>query len=348
MQSSICFISETSRKDRPILDPSVRYRCYHPAEFLQREGHHCAVYSGANFFEAPVYDHDVFVFHRPNTARPGFERTFNTLLRMGRTLIADYDDLIFGTEKIALGSSAVKNRTLSPETAIQSFASNLDAMRHFDKISVSTTPLGDMVKRFNRGAEVRISHNHLPVTMTRPHMEFGTPYRVRPKGTIGYFAGTNSHNRDFPIVEEVLHRVLLENADFSLLVVGPVSLPASLASLPNVVTAPPIGYWRLPYLMTLCNTVIAPLEDGEFNACKSRVKFLEAALAGCRLIASPIPDMEAIGGTRLVLARNKDEWYEALSAPETGEAELHRVEANLRFLEEERNLDGLKGLGGLT
>ena len=36
-----------------------------------------------------------------------------------------------------------------------------------------------------------------------------------------------------------------------------------------------VDYWQLFELMTYCHTSIAPLEETNFNACKSNVKFLE-------------------------------------------------------------------------
>ena len=149
------------------------------------------------------------------------------------------------------------------------------------------------------------------------------------------------------MVEAALHRVLSENSRLQLLVVGPVTVPQSIASLPNVSVTPAVNYLRLPSLMSLCNTVIAPLEKSAFNACKSRVKFLEAALSGCRLIASPIPDMQMIGADHLELADNLNDWYEALSEPISGVEQQALAERNFDFLKAHRSIDGLVTLGDL-
>lgn len=345
MHPTICFISETGQHDRPLLDPSVRYRCYHPSEALLRQGLPCTIRSASSFFENPLYHFDIYVFHRPNVARPGFLRTLAALSELGRRVIADYDDLIFGGEDAALASSAVKNATLTPEKAISAFAANLEAMMLFENVTVSTTKLAEKVAAYNSGAKVTVVPNRIPDSISVPHREYGTAFRKRPGGSLGYFAGTKSHDHDLKIVEEVLHRVLLENPDFTLRVIGPVKLPASITALPNVVFAPPLSYWRLPFAMSYCDTVIAPLEDTEFNACKSRVKFLEAALSGCRLVASPIPDMAEIGTAYMELPVSKDDWYEALSEIEGEEAARSRVERNLNFLEMNKGLDSATILG---
>ncbi|MDO2935983.1 glycosyltransferase [Paeniglutamicibacter sulfureus] len=338
--TSICFVSETGRSERPINDPSVRYRCYHPAEVLVGQGNFVSVYSAAQFYKDPNFDYDVYVFHRPNKARGNFLPILRQLRGAGKTLIADYDDLIFGDEGMALQSSAAKNGTLTPERAIAAFASNLAGLREFDKVSVSTSPLAQRVQQSNPDADVHVVPNIIPPSVLSIHGELATYLAPRPSTAIGYFAGTKSHDRDFPVVADALHRVLMENPDFTLMVIGPVAVPPALAALPNVSTAPVVNFLRLPGLMTLCSTVIAPLEMSDFNACKSRVKFLEAALSGCRLLASPIPDMRSFESESLELMESLDDWYEALSTP-VKPGGYPRAEENFEFLRSASHVDGL-------
>jgi hypothetical protein len=66
--------------------------------------------------------------------------------------------------------------------------------------------------------------------------------------------------------------------------------------------------------MSVCSCVIAPLEDTLFNSCKSRVKYLEASLSGCRLVASPIDDMRRVSAPNLALATKQSEWAELIVA----------------------------------
>lgn len=342
-RQSVCFVSETGQT-RPLMDPSVRYRCFHPAEKLMIEGHRCTITTAAKFYETPNLGHDIYIFHRPNAARPNFTTIIDALKRQGAILIADYDDLIFGTPDIALASSAVKNGTLSEERAIIAFASNLAGLRVFEKVTTSTEPLANRVREFHPDARVEVVPNFLPDSILRPHIKNGTPFIKRPSTSIGYFAGTRSHDKDFPVVDAVLHRVLLENPEFSLLIIGPVKIPIGIAALPNVTVAPASNFLRLPALMSMCATVIAPLEMSEFNECKSRVKFLEAAIGGCRLIATPIPDMISIGAPHLILAENSNDWYEALSNPLDGHASKALARRNLEYICVNNGIDGLRSL----
>jgi len=325
---SICYVSETGRIDRPILDPSVRYRCFHPGEVLGKMGHTVAIYSAARFYDAPCLDYDAYVFHRPNVARKRFSQTIGKLKFLGKTLIADYDDLIFGGEELALVSSAVKNGTLSESAAITAFGSNLEALGFFDIVSTSTKALAEKALELNPSAHVNVLHNFIPPSVLEVHDSLGTSSTSRSEFRLGYFSGTKSHNSDFPIVSDVLHKILSENRKSSLLIVGPVDLPPGISSLPNVTTLPTVDYWRLPSLMKQCSIVIAPLEETSFNSCKSRVKYLESALAGCRLVASPIPDMSEIGSDFMDFALSKNDWYNFLSRRSSKEELVTSAGAN--------------------
>lgn len=162
------------------------------------------------------------------------------------------------------------------------------------------------------------------------HQALGTPNRPRHGRNVGYFAGTKSHNLDFPVVAPALARLLSEDRNLHFTVVGPVELPGSVASLPNVRQMGPVNYNRLPGLMSRFATVIAPLEKSLFNECKSRVKYLEACLAGCRLVASPIPDMVTVGQQSVAFANDDNDWYENLLTEVTAPNDLaHSMLHNL-------------------
>jgi glycosyltransferase involved in cell wall biosynthesis len=345
LKASICFVSETGRFSRPLLDPSVRYRCFHPAEALSRVGHVVAVYSAREFLAEPCLDYDVYIFHRPSISNSVFLRVFEQLSILNRVLIAEYDDLIFGDETTALSSSIVKNNNATAAEAIETFSINASTLDLFDRISVSTRPLAAKVRAQRPNAKVVVTPNEVPDSILAPHLERRTPFKRRDVHTIGYMAGTKSHNSDFPIIRDVLHRILMENENFRLLVVGPVALPFAIASLPNVMTLDAVSYFQLPHLMSMCHTVVAPLETSAFNDCKSRVKFLEAALSGCRLVASPIPDMVEIGGKHMVLASSQEDWYEALCHPYDESDQLGRIQGNLNYLAQRTAIDSLKEVG---
>lgn len=322
----VCFVSFTSRKERPILDPSVRYRCYHHAEALADLGFTCAVLSADQFLTAPTYDYDVYVFHRPSVSDARFESAIYKLNSLGKIIFGDYDDLIFGNKESALESSIAKNKVKTLEETEKIFKENLDGLKLINNFFVSTEPLARQVRKYKESAQVTTVPNTIPNSIIEMVASYGLVHAPRSPKSLGYFCGTKSHDKDFPIVAEILYRVLCEDRDMSLLIVGPLTLPPSIAAHPRVTKVDAVGYLRLFSPMASCGTVIAPLEDTMFNDCKSRVKFLEAALTGCRLVASPIDDMRRLDGAERDLPTNENDWYAALSSPPS-ELERRRMAA---------------------
>jgi glycosyltransferase involved in cell wall biosynthesis len=87
------------------------------------------------------------------------------------------------------------------------------------------------------------------------------------------------------------------------------------------------------YLAGLKNVDVAccPLADAPFNRCKSTVKAMEAAAAGCAVVASPTVYGQALThGEDALLCETKEEWLAALERLVADEAERRRLAGNLR------------------
>lgn len=340
-KKNICFITETGKKDEKISDASVRYRCYHIAETLLLDGHFCSIYSSEQFFSNPNLDFDVYIFHRPTTKRSGFNRLIKSLKNLNKILIADYDDLIFGDYQIYTKCAAVRNKNLSEESAEIVFRSNLEALSEFTNVTTSTKMLSEYAKKYNSNANVSTVNNFIPQSLISTYSNSILNIKKPKNDVIGYFSGSASHNFDLEMIADVLDRVLIENPNYGFMVVGPVQLSPKIKHLRNVKTLPLVPYQKLPSLMMLCSKIIAPLENNEFNQCKSRVKFLESMLANCDLISSPIQDMSDIKSKHLKLAKNKDEWYELLCRRSEYKPEQLFNKRNYQMLESMINLKSL-------
>jgi hypothetical protein len=236
------------------------------------------------------------------------------LRRLGKTLIADYDDLIFGDEGSAAASSVVKNGVLSLEAAVRAFSSNLSALLQFDKVSASTHPLSEIVRNHNSRCDARVFANSIPASVLSRVENTGVHLARRNRKDIGYFSGTRSHDLDFRLVADAIFDILEQDEEVHFRVIGPLAVEDRLKEHPRAHFAPAVSYWSLPHVMSVCSCVIAPLEDTLFNSCKSRVKYLEASLSGCRLVASPIDDMRRVSAPNLALATKQSEWAELIVA----------------------------------
>lgn len=276
-------------------------------------GHICSVVSLREFVENPSFDFDAYIFHRPSFAEQALAKILTRLKRGRKILIADYDDLIFGDESVALQSSIAKNSSLPAEQILSIFRNNLAGLQPFKKVTVSTRPLRKAVREANGRARVDVVENAIPQSVFDLAEVTGFWKKRRPLKNVGYFSGTLSHNRDFSVVSDVIYRLLAEQEDLQFWIIGPLEVEDRFRHHPRVHVRPHVAYWQLPEVMSRCTLCIAPLEKSGFNDCKSRVKFLEAGLSGCHLVATPIDDMTLVRNASITLPTTHDDWYRALS-----------------------------------
>ncbi|MCU0749508.1 MAG: glycosyltransferase [Akkermansiaceae bacterium] len=308
--NSVCFISTTSRVETPVIDPSTRYRCFHPATVLSEAGCKCSVTSTAKFFGHPSHEFDSYVFHRPIHSEAMIE--FVEWARSnGRRIIADYDDLIFGDEATAMQSSTYKNGVMDRDMVVNAFEANLSALRLFDKVTVSTKPLRSQVLFYHPGIEVTVVPNRISRSYAKASMLFSHK-RMEKKGvSIMYASGTKSHDLDFLVAEDALLRLLEQDSVSRLDLVGPLAVSDQIAKHPKVHRIRHTDIFRLPRVKAAADLLIAPLELSVFNRCKSGIKFLESAIQGIPLVCTPIDDFAPHQG-HFTPAERPDEWFDAM------------------------------------
>lgn len=312
---SILFISNTSRHIRPYYDPSTRYRCFNFAQSLSAEGHATSCVSQAVFQRqtAQFSSYDLFVFHRPALTPELAEFLITT---PSERLIADFDDLNFSVGHAA-ETPAVRTRYENVSTVSKNLAKIAGAASLFKKFSSSTSPLSRHLSELFKAEQSAVIHNGIDPTFSGISQLIRglNPVKTRPYD-LAYFPGTASHNPDLKMIEEPLRQALAAKKSLKILVAGPVKIPDSLANYSaQIHKADYVAFHELPRLMAQSKFVLAPLENTEFNQCKSGLKFFEAALAGCTVIATPIPDIDRFESILLRKCSNQTEWLTALTTP---------------------------------
>jgi hypothetical protein len=328
---SILFISNTSRHARPYYDPSARYRCFNVAQSLSFENYPTACISQAVFqknidtFKA----YDYYVFHRP-ALTPEFAEF--SLSKSQERLIADFDDLNFSVQH-ADQTPAVRTRNENVSTVSKSLAKIAGAASLFNQFSSSTAPLtAHIAKLFNPDNNLVIPNGVDPTFAGICQLaREAFPVNKRPY-TYAYFPGTASHNPDLQMIERALKAALNKDPSANILIAGPVKIPDSLEGFAHRIhKADYVTFHELPVLMAKSKFVLAPLENTEFNQCKSGLKFFEAALVGCSVIGTPIPDIDRFESSLLRKCSTEDEWIDALTRPITltaGEIETEARKVN--------------------
>ena len=167
---------------------------------------------------------------------------------------------------------------------------------------------------------------------------------------IFYGSGTQAHNSDFieqalPALERVLKEVPLAR----LVVVGYLRLPKAFRTrfakqytqLPAVKSVQ--GYWSL---LEQADINIAVLHDDSINACKSELKWFEAACFGIPSVLSSTANYRDVvmDGKDAFLATTAEEWYSAIRKL-AGSQELRQRmgQAAMQRAKEDYNLQVLGG-----
>ncbi|MCF1458316.1 MAG: hypothetical protein LPH21_12400 [Shewanella sp.] len=287
-------------------DSSARYRCYNPADDLSSQGALADVCHVAQLSRKLIGLYDVFIFCRP-LYEGACKKAINLLKAQGKTIVADYDDLLFGKEN-AVYSPRYINQKSSKRFIFSANKSYTRALDFFDGFIASTVPLANQIKKLKPEAECCVVHNGI----NKRWFDLATRVKLSEKSRIGYFAGGACHNSDFRSITPALLRFLAEKKHCGLLLPEALSVDESLAASARLERFEKKHFLQLPEIMADCTVNIAPLLDNKFNRCKSSIKFLESAAVGVPLIASPIPDFMRFSSRGLWFAENEQEWLEHL------------------------------------
>ena len=300
------YISNSKHLLYPTRDASTRYRCFNPVEALNEMGHIADLCTQHELSQRHLDAYDVYIFHRPRYTRR-LQKYVNRLNRSSQITIADYDDLLF-TPELASFSPIVRNGQASIRIARKLHENYLAALGLFDHFTTSTEPLAEQIRDKIPTAAISVIHNgYSPTWLYQSEQAVPDADVV----TAGYFPGTRSHDHDFALIKHPLENWLRSESN-RLMVVGPLRMENSGMAQTSVTRRPHVPYHALPRLISQCNVTLAPLESTPFNQCKSGIKFIESALSGVPLIASPIPDIARFVQAGALLAHTPSEFGEML------------------------------------
>lgn len=309
----VLFISQTARVDAPYLDPSVRYRCYNPAEEFVKYNVLVDVIAQQRLTCDMLDNYDAFIFHRPYGGDEKLEIFVEKIKNQNKFMMADYDDLIFAP-KYALHSSIYINEVRTETQTKAIFNANYKGLCYFDHFSVSTEPLKQQILELRPDAHVVVIPNGLSVKLLSTLDISQRKSKESVLKVISYLSGTASHNNDFAFVASVLAEFMKNNKDYSLGVYGPLDIEDCVISPFDLIRFPHKNYREFLASIGRTHINIAPLAPNNiFNECKSGLKFFESGIWGIPTIASPIADFKRFAGSSgLQLANDENEWLQCL------------------------------------
>ena len=291
-ETCVAYFCETQGKG------TFRYRVYNMAQVLNSTG---GAVSASYFFLDDMHGlteiadtADLLVI-----CRTRYDHRVSHLIgafrRRGKRVLFDVDDLVFNTDYAHL-----LERTLDLDLRRQEVWNNWFA--YLSRLG-KTLRLCDGVITTNAYLAERIrEHVPLPVAivpnfMNREQLEiseliFAAKQSLKIGGDglirLGYFSGSQSHNRDLAIVTPALETLLDEDPRLGLVVAGTVEIGAALKRFGARVEEHPMqDFINLQRLIGAVEFNLVPLQYNAFTNCKSELKYFEAAIVGTQTIASP-------------------------------------------------------------
>lgn len=293
-----------------------KYRVFNYASELAKHNVRSVIVREAELNGVDPAGYDIVVFNRiaANDRTVALARRCKELAIPTRY---DVDDLVFDADRLSLlrftSSLSADEFKLFRDGCVL----RRELMLACDVATVSTAELAREVRALGMAAYV------LPNTIGRE--DFETFAEARPlrqmskqaKVRIAYFSGTRTHAHDFACCSAALARVLRENANAELMIVGELDLPADFDDLKDrLLIRPLMTHAEMLRVLADVDINLAPLELGNpFTACKSELKIFEAALLAIPSVASPTPAFAAIiqHGESGMLAAGEDEWVAGIT-----------------------------------
>jgi glycosyltransferase involved in cell wall biosynthesis len=219
----------------------------------------------------------------------------------GVPLLFDCDDLVFDTHFAELVMTSLgKDLDVNAEWDVWfAYMGRLNASLEVCRGATTTNSL--LARRLE--AYVEDPPAIVPNVMNRTQQDFSRElldakvaggYRRSGPVTVGYFSGTPSHVRDFGVASSSLARLLDQDDDVSVRIVGYLDdLGALEPHRDRVEFQKFMHYVELQRSIAEVEVNIAPLSHTPFNICKSDLKFFEAAAVGTWTVASHTPSLDA-------------------------------------------------------
>jgi len=132
---------------------------------------------------------------------------------------------------------------------------------------------------------------------------------------LGYMSGSRAHDMDFEIAMQALSKILEKFPFVKLVLGGYFILPSALAPYADRIIQLPFNSYHGYYQnIASIDINIVPLEQSEFNHCKSAIRYLEASLVKVPTIASAVGDFVNVISDREngYLAVTEADWLQAI------------------------------------
>lgn len=309
---------------------STRYRGIHLGFSLRAMGTGAMLFHASTDikqFELEIREFDTVVFQRCFKGQGNVAAMYDVARRLGKRCVMEIDDLVFPDFLPVIGS--VVGGEWSYEEALSVSSSYEEMMNEMDGAITSTKEIGKFIRE----------KWEIPTAIYGNRVQkIGGPSALDSRSLrIIYASGTYSHKDDFSLVSDVVLKILKENPNVTLSLLGATQVPDQLLSLPNVSAYPILPYEMMLSFIGSHHLMIVPLADNIFNHAKSNVKFIECSSVGVPIIASNVTEYAAVieNGRNGLLAETANDWSRYLTMAVQDRSALAQIGRDARtFIEQ--------------
>lgn len=264
-----------------------------------------------------VHFHHIIIFYRVSGV-PDVITTIKLAKQLNKIVIFDVDDLIFVPELYPEPFANYKSQLSLEEyqELVRGVQLYYQALSHCD-FAIASTPTLKTFMTGIVGVNNAFCHRNC---LDQPILNFvkrSPPKCHRDYLSIFYGSGTRTHDADLSLVAPAIANLLNQHSQLRLTLIGHLTLPSLLEPYSLRIDRVPFldsaeAYWQF---LSQADINIAPLTDGEFNNCKSEIKWLEAAILGIPSVVSATQTYNELleDGKEVFLASSSEEWEEKLN-----------------------------------
>ena len=239
--------------------------------------------------------------------------------RLGLRVAYDVDDPVFCRTVYSANANLGTLTAAERQHLLNDSRNYLAALRKCDAAIVSTPGMVEVTTPYMDGKPVFLWRNAIDAesrAICADVRASAPPAAPDGRLRIGYMSGSRAHDLDFEEIGQPLARILDEHQGVQLVLTGHVSVPEALRRHGARIEVRPLASYR-GYFQALSDVdiVVIPLLADTFNACKSAIRFLEAAMLEKPCVVSAVGDFLNIvdHGRTGYLALSREDWWSYLS-----------------------------------
>ena len=289
----------------------TRYRVTNKAEQLRHAGYNVKIVNLSRFDLLSARDASSIIIYRC-TWSDTLEKLVDLAHSEDKKVYYDIDDLVFSTtytDQLQYTQSLPKKKKKAYDLGVDAYKKML---QQCDVGIASTQQLKEELLEYL--PTVYLNRNKVSSELLDISNQEKSRKEHSDKVRIGFFSGSITHNDNFDLIKGALVSILDKNSQVELHIVGHLDIPAEMEKFKDQIVSHDYVDWdQLPHLISQVDINLAPLVSNVFNAAKSEIKWLEAAIVEVVTVASRVGAFEEMiddGVTGILVG--DDQWEIAL------------------------------------